>query len=193
MSMLNNVSFSSLPVVLSFCGGAAEKAIDIHRTRLRLEGLSTYGVIASLLMNSALRLFSSTPKRSANTPTTKLEVFENAVKFLFMLTMMISVFAGSYTTIILSLLGLYSKRAIGRGYDVQFWEFFSATEDIRKSSYTSMAVALATFEISFILSLFLNYRGRGRWFFLVMATVLSISCWRTWYKIMNLAFTIIPI
>ena len=40
----------------------ASAAFDLNRTRIRLEGLSTYGLIAILLVNSALALYTSVPK-----------------------------------------------------------------------------------------------------------------------------------
>jgi len=61
MHATNVFAMSTVPVQL-IRGGAAEAAFDLTRARIRLEGLSSYGVIAVLLMNSALRLYTSVPK-----------------------------------------------------------------------------------------------------------------------------------
>jgi len=167
--------------------GAAKHALDLVRVKTRLDGLHSYGVIAALMMNASLRLYSSTPKRTDDGGIS----FENVIKFLFTMSMMLSVISGSYTTIVFALLGLYSKRALGMGMDEKFVKFFDATHDIRESGFDAFVMCLATFKISFCLSLFLNYRGKFRWVILAVASILSCFAWYKWSTIMSLANTIL--
>lgn len=63
-------AFSVLPATFAIRGGAAEAAavaFDMGLAKTRLEGLA-YSTVTTLLMNAALRLFSSTPKKVEPVP-----------------------------------------------------------------------------------------------------------------------------
>jgi predicted PurR-regulated permease PerM len=81
-------------------------------------------------MNASLRLYSSTRIRFE-----ERDRLQNIVKVLFSIMVTVSVISGSYTTIVFSLLGLYTKRALGRGLDKQVVEFFHETTSVREISY----------------------------------------------------------
>ena len=172
--------------VTTLVRGGGTAAVDVTRFRLRLEGLHTYAVITSLLMNASLRLFSATPKRWV--PGQRVT---NAIKVLFSIAVTISVLAGSYTTIVFSLLGLYAKRALGRGWDQPCLAFFEQTRPIREGAYDACVVSLVTFQISFCLSLFLNHDKGMDWMLAAGAGVVALACWWKWSTIMLLAETIL--
>ena len=133
-------------------------------------------------MNAALRLFSSTPK------TLKAgEKSENIAKIIFTIAIGCSVIAGAYTTVVFTLLGLYSKSAIGLGNDLAFVEFFDATATIRKSAFVGFIMTLLSFELSFVLSLFLNCEGVMRWCASGTAAVAAMASWWSWNHIMGIA------
>ena len=169
-------------VALALRGGQGEPLFDLTRVRIRLEGLHSYEVVTALFMNAALRLFSSTPK------TLKAgEKSENIAKILFTIAIGCSVIAGAYTTVVFTLLGLYSKSAIGLGKDLAFVAFFDATASIRRSAFVGFILTLISFELSFVLSLFLNYEGRMRWYASGIAAVAALTSWWSWNHIMGIA------
>lgn len=161
-------------------GGAS--SLDVARFKLRLDGLHTYAVITTLIMNASLRLFSATPKRFSKGEKTK-----NFLKALFSVMVAISVLSGSYTTIVFSLLELYSKRALGRGLDSACLNFFEQTQSIRESGDDTWIISLVSFQASFVLSLFLNHDSGFDWKIAVLAGVVAILCWWKWSTIMALS------
>ena len=161
-------------------GGAS--TLDINRFKLRLDGMHTYAVITTLLMNASLRLFSATPKRFVPGEKTK-----NLLKVLFSLMVTVSILTGSYTTIVFSLLELYAKRALGRNLDTACLTFFQQTQPVRESAYDTWIVSLVSFQASFVLSLFLNHDKGFDWKIALFGAVAAILCWWKWSTIMTLA------
>lgn len=157
--------------------------LDLKRVGIRLEALNSYGVITALLMNAALRIYSSTPK----TLRRENDIVEKIARVLFLVSVCVSVLAGSYTTIVFSLLGLYSKSAIGLGMDDAFVEFFKQTYGIRQLAFSSFILSLISFEASFVLSLFLCYDGPLKWCATLASAVAAGISWNHWRGIMDIA------
>ena len=175
-------------------GGGEAVLLDINRVKIRLEGLSSYGVISALLMNAALRLFSGTSKNlsssskqqdDANANINKRGV--NVAKIVFMVSVVSSILAGSYSTVVFSLLGLYSKTALGMGLDENFIRFFKETAGIRQNGFDAFVVALVSFEISFVTSLCITYDEQLRWWATGLAGVLALVSFWHWSHILQVA------
>ena len=132
-------------------------------------------------MNAALRLFSSTPKKLND------DRVDNYAKVLFVAAVGSSIVAGAYTTVVFSLLGLYSKSALGLGKDLAFVQFFDATAGIRKTAFDCFIISLLSFKASFVLSLFLNYEGKVRWWSSGIAAFLAVLSIYSWSRIMVVA------
>jgi hypothetical protein len=172
---------------------AAPVILEMDRVRIRLDGLSSYGVICSLLMNAALRLYSATPKKlesSSDTSSKKL-LFSytktDIIKMIFMASTVISISAGSYTTVVFTLLGLYAKTALGLGRDGPFLEFFELTAPYRKLAFDAFVVSLVSFQISFVTSLYLSYDKKLRWWSSGLASILALFCFWQWGMIIKIA------
>jgi len=132
--LLQNTEFSVAATAVALRGGSTESPLsgldnfDIGRAKIRLDELTSFGVVTALLMNAGLRLYSSTP---TNIECGRSHHLDNAVKIVFCASVVVSVMAGSYTTIVFSLLGLYSKTALGLGLDGPFLDFMDRTATIR--------------------------------------------------------------
>lgn len=190
-------SSSSLPAAIASMaapaialrGGVAEAPFDLTRAKIRLEGLHSYGVVTTLMLNASLRLLSATPK--AKKGMIKGETIDNAAKILFTAAIVASVISGLYTTIVFSLLGNYAKTAIGLGRDEGGVQFFDATQSIRQNAFHAFIISLISFNTSFILSLFLNYEGKMKWWVAGIAAALSLLSWWQWSSIMHIASQLI--
>ena len=99
----------------------------------------------------------------------------------------LSILTGSYTTIVFSLLGLYAKRALGRGLDAEALLFFDQTQPIRELAYDTCLISLWSFQASFVLSLFLNHDKGFDWKIALLGGVLVVACWWQWSTVMALA------
>lgn len=176
--------------------------IDINRVRMRLEGLQAYGTLCALLANGCLRLYSSvsvpsTQRHDSNSNSEEQEKTDSHTqrKMLrkrlaldgFFLCVVLSVLSGSYTTVVFTLLPLYSKIALGRGYDQQFLQFWAATTSIRETGFNAFLLSLVSFEVAFVLSLYIRLRGqRKRTMVFVAAIICMLSFW-DWTRVMQMA------
>jgi hypothetical protein len=142
------------------------------------------------MLNAALRLFSSTPK--AKEGMVEGESVNNAAKLIFTAFILLSVISGLYTTVVFSLIGMYSKTALGLDKDVKTLNaFFASTQSIRDNAYHAFILSLLSFSSSFVLSLFLNYKGETRWWLVAVATALSLFSWWQWSTIIHAASQLI--
>jgi len=182
---------SAMPpaAVFALRGGStvATAAFDLTRARIRLEGLSAYGLIAVLLMNSALRLYTSVPKKIKDVSGSKDAKIENVATVLFTILSVVCILAGITTSIIYSLLGLYSKTALGMGNDQGFIDFFAATTAARKFGFVSMITSLLCLKGSFVMSTFIYFQGKTRYFLSGLTLLLSIFSWMSWSPIVSAA------
>ena len=125
MSMMpssSSSSSSSLQVLVSLRGGAADAVFDLERATIRLESLNAYGVVAALLLSAALRLYASTPKELEEG-----RKYENATKMAFIILVGVSIICGAYSCVVYSMLGLYSKTALGMGLEGMYVPYFLNT------------------------------------------------------------------
>lgn len=172
----------------AFIRGGAEAAFDLTRQRIRIEGLSAYGVTTALLMNGALRLLSATPKKMQDVKeggnTARLE---NVATVLFSIVCVTCILCAAYTTCIFSMTAMYEKTALGMGIDDRYMEFFRATEVYRRRGFNTYVTSLICFKSSLVLNLFLNYKGRTRWMVSGLAALIALVTWSHLSQIIHLA------
>mmetsp|Transcript_3541 Transcript_3541/g.8092 ORF Transcript_3541/g.8092 Transcript_3541/m.8092 type:complete len:242 (-) Transcript_3541:175-900(-) len=184
---------------------AAAAAFDLTRARIRLEGLSAYGVTTGLLMNAAMRLYSSTPKKMKDLSeiddddgkddgggdAKRVARMENWVTVIFAALVTVTIMSGMYTTITFSLLALYSKTALGMGADAQYLQFLEMTEPIRRIGFDTYIVSLLCFKGAFVCSLFLTFKGRLRYWLSGVGTLGLAYSWYNIKTIMSFASTLL--
>ena len=86
--------------------------------------------------------------------------------------------AAVYTTVVFSLYGLYAKTALGTLNDAGYLQLFEATISLLIKGFHSFLVCLLSFNITFIMNLFLSNKGKTRWLIASMAligTAISLS------------------
>eukprot|EP01083_Nonionella_stella_P023256 64314_1 len=76
---------------------------------MKLASIGGYAVVSTLIMNLCLRLFGSTKSQN---PDDKLE---DTLGLIFTAFCVFSIIGGAYTSIVFTLLTLYSKSALGMG------------------------------------------------------------------------------
>ena len=198
------VGAGSFPVVVSFAsvlsnirggGGAAaaaDAAFDLTRARIRLEGLSAYGVTCALLMNASLSFFGGTPKTiqelpEKEGPERRRVRAENIATVVFSASTCLSILCGLYTTIVFSMLALYSKTALGMGIDANYLKFFEMTASIRKSGFDMYVLSLLIFNGAISSCFFLTYKGPLRKALSGLAFALTAFSWVNIKRVMDLA------
>lgn len=159
--------------------------LDVGRTNIRLDGYSRYSVVAALLMNSAMRLLTST---NIDLEARGVAVWKDrVVQALFVTSMALSIFSGVYTTVVFTLVGMYAKVALGYQLDAECGAFLAVTRPYREKAFQSFILSLVSFSVAFPLSLFLKMKGKTRW--IVLVATLGVAFWMctSWFAIMGIA------
>lgn len=154
---------------------------DLDRTKLRLDGLGHYASVSTLVLSAALTLSNATPKKLDERKS------ENAIKLAFVSCIITTVVLGAYTSMVFSLLSLYSKTFLGMMLDEEFVEFFQATAEIRRSAFASFVGAMLSFNAAFVISLCLHYEGRVRFWIATITSVVLAICAQSLILIINSA------
>ncbi len=178
------------PFVHEFLGAgdtAAASCPDLNRVKIRLEGLSAYGVISILLMNCALALYCSVPKKIQSVNESHYNRGENIITILFTAFSILSIISGFNTAIIFSLTNLYSKTALGLAKDSAFVEFISSTARVRAFGFQSMIVSLMSLKVSFAFSAYLYFKGKFRYIISGFAGMISFLSMFFWLGVINKA------
>lgn len=142
----------------------------MQRTELRVEAILKYGVITALMMSTAIGIYANTPQ----VIQTGKRVHNGAI-YLFKTFTCLTVISGTYVTVLFTLLGIYSKTALGSGLDAEFASFFQETRRMRQFGFNSFLVSLASFMVSFLISVFLDTHGQFRMVLLIPATALVVA------------------
>ena len=168
----------------------AAAAFDLTRTRVRLESYGSSAVVAALLMNAALRLYSSTDIDGGQTDDLP-EWARHLIKSLFTVAVSVSVLGGTYATVVNCLCGVYAKTALGLGLNEQCLEYLAMTRCFRATSFQCFVASLVSFTISFPLSLFYKTKGSARWLILGAGALITIMMVKDWITILGLANAIV--
>lgn len=164
-------------------GNLDEVAVfDMALAKTRLEGLG-YSTVAALLMNAALRLFSSTPSDPLPAPPSGDERaagavrFNNRLRMVFAFCISLCVSLGSYSTIVYALMTIYCKTALGKGMVEEYVNFFEGTHRYRQAGFYSFLGTVFMFKVSWVLSLLLKHEDKDagvRWWIVLPAVVVML-------------------
>jgi hypothetical protein len=182
----------SLPA--STIHGGATAAFNMGLAKTRLEGLA-YSTVTTLMLNVAIKLFFSTPKKLESIPDdpdkAKVVKLNNSLKVLFGASLLLSATLGLYATTMFTLTTIYSKTALGMGLQDAYLEFFDKCAPFRLAGFRAFIGTLITFNMSWVLSLVLNCEGEIRWWLALPAVMIGVAGLLHVNSIMGLASSII--
>lgn len=140
---------ASLAFLQTLRGGASTSAtsaiLDLSRESLFVQGMATYATVSALIMNAALRMFTST-----NFSNEQNTIVSNA----FHATTALCILTGTFTTILFQLVTIYSKSALAMGNDEGFLAFKAATSAFRIWGFRCFLTEMMTFMVSFMSKLY---------------------------------------
>jgi hypothetical protein len=140
-------------------GGATASILNLSREGYYLQTLATYGTVTALIMNAALRLYSSTkfPKRKDETKQqTDMVKYMNS---LFTAITSLCIISGAFTAVLFNILGIYSKSALGMVNEEGYLAFRAATQVYAKWGFRSFLTTCVSFVGSFLLSLYARIKS----------------------------------
>jgi hypothetical protein len=168
-------------------GGGTPETLDLTRIGMRLSAMSSYAIIASLLLGSGLYLFAITPLRVESQG--QMKKFEKVATAIFSVMVAINIAASLHTAIILNVMTLYANTALGQGLDEGYLRFWNAPhcQALRQSAFRSFIVAIQTFKCSFALSVFLKTNGKHRWIATGTAVAIMVLSGVQFWQMVHLA------
>ncbi|KAL3929650.1 MAG: hypothetical protein SGBAC_012117 [Bacillariaceae sp.] len=180
ISKLAASATQGMSVVQSISRGGA-KPLDLSRLGLEFSAMSSYAVVASLLLGSGLYLFAITPLSIPDpgkgpAQETRLSKWATA---LFSVVVALNIVTSLHTVLTFNVMNLYANTALGWGKDDAYRAFWMHPfiRQLRRSAFQSFVVAIRSFKVSFTLSVFLKTNGKHKW----IATWISalIMIWST--------------
>lgn len=159
---------------------AVTTQLDLARVRMHASRKLT-SLRNNLVRLARQRMFTSLFRRQRNRMPGRVAAKPRRSICSSFVAIVTSILSGAYTTVIFTLLPLYSKTALGRGYDAQFWQFWAATAGLRETGFLAfLACLIVSFEMAFGLSLFIRTTGVRQKVLVGLATVLSILSFTEW-------------
>jgi len=153
-------------------------SVDLSRVGLEFSAMSSYAVVASLLMGSGLYLFAITPLTIPDPgkgPPQESRISKWATAA-FAIMVALNIATSLHTVLTFNVMSLYANTALGRGMDdayVAFW-FSPFVRNLRRSAFQSFLLAIRSFKVSFLLSVFLKTNSKHRTIATLVAALVMI-------------------
>eukprot|EP00930_Biecheleria_cincta_P071574 TRINITY_DN59063_c0_g1_i1.p1 TRINITY_DN59063_c0_g1~~TRINITY_DN59063_c0_g1_i1.p1 ORF type:complete len:288 (+),score=46.44 TRINITY_DN59063_c0_g1_i1:34-864(+) len=140
---------------------------NLDRVSLRLAGMDTYAIVASVLLQVILGLYGSIPVPDKDAPRKTQLMFEAQMALLT-----VAVLCSTFTMVIFLLNKVYCATALGMWKDVSYETFLNKTGKIRADAFWSLILALSCFMGAFAINV-LNAINNRRGIIIGVMTVLG--------------------
>eukprot|EP00929_Paragymnodinium_shiwhaense_P113441 TRINITY_DN81737_c0_g1_i1.p1 TRINITY_DN81737_c0_g1~~TRINITY_DN81737_c0_g1_i1.p1 ORF type:complete len:303 (-),score=73.92 TRINITY_DN81737_c0_g1_i1:185-1093(-) len=122
--------------------------VDFDRAGMRLSGMDTYAIIASVLLQVLIGLYGC-----IDTPDKDADTFEHRIFDAQMVLLMIATLCSAFTMVMFLLNKVYAVTALGFWKDVSYQTFVNATMKHRFQGFWSLIVSTVAFMLTFALNL----------------------------------------
>ncbi|CAK9107943.1 unnamed protein product [Durusdinium trenchii] len=159
---------------------------NLDRAGLRVTGMDTYAIVASVLLQVITGFHSSVEEPDETDERLK---YPNLHRLMYegqMIFASISVVCSTYTMVMFLLCKIYSVMALGLYKDVSYDLFQAATGRFRLRAFWSLIIAMHSFLVAFAMNLFTRIKGnRGLMFFFVgmLGIIPVVYDWQIIYQI----------
>lgn len=166
--------------------GTVPGLLDIHRAELWASGTGSFAVVATLLLNSAMRLYLYTHEdHHEKRPLYKMAY--NVTVF----CALVSILAGMFTTITFVFVKLYGMTCLGTGKDAQFLAFMDLTHVQRVLGFRAFFLSHYSFLVAVAAHLLMTLKGKRGAAACVMVFVGNCIMEGQWMKIREAAASVI--
>ena len=151
-------------------------------------------------IGSSLALFKCVPERKKSLlplpskndiKARRLAIFENTIRLVYSMLTSITVALGCYTTIVFTMMGIYSKTALGMGLVENYVNFFNSCAKFRVLGFYAFMGTLMTFSVGWVLALILCHEGEMKWYVAIPPSIITLLATLHFKEIFNLAGTLI--
>lgn len=160
---------------------------NLDRANLKITGMDTYALVAAVLLQVIIGLYTSVPEPSADDPHIKYPRLQRIVFELQMALLLVAVMCSTYTMVTFLLCKIYTVLSLGMYRDVAYDLFFQGTRRLRVTSFWSLIWSMNAFLLAFALNLYTRIKG-NRGLLLAFAGILVLlPIVRDWMAILQLA------
>jgi len=160
---------------------------NLERANLRITAIDTYALVAAILLQVILGLYTASPEPAKDDPRIKYPRLQRVNFELQMLCLMVSVLCSTYTMVTFLLCKIYTVTALSVYKDVAFDLFTRATGPLRIKAFWSLIYSLVLFLAAFCLSLYTRVKGNRGLILCVVAGVVLVPLIQDWRLIFQLA------
>ena len=165
-AIISPIAPLSFAGILLLRGGAKEAAINLGKEAMKIQAMATYSTITALIMNAALRLYTSQSfdiKVTAEGDQSPPVVAKSLLESIFTASTILCIVSGVFTAVLFNVLGIYSKEALGMDNVAGYISFRDATAVLRKWGFRAFLVSMCTFVTSFLISVAEKTSYKDRW------------------------------
>ena len=135
-------------------GGALETVVwDVSRETMKLQAMTTYPTITALVMNASLRLYTSQKFEWGVDADGNRPKGVKRLESVFTASTILCIVSGMFTAVLFSVLGIYSREALGLGNESGYVAFAAATAIHRKWGFRAFLTTCLSFVASFVISI----------------------------------------
>lgn len=127
---------------------------SLDRVKIRMEGFGTYAVVAALMLNASLRIFTGTSTTNKLNEEGRISTPTPAV--IFLASTALTFLQALHATVTFTLIPIYAKTALGLGLDGKFSEFLASTSIHRKIGFDTFFGSIVTLLFSVCSSFWLR-------------------------------------
>lgn len=153
--------------------------VNFDRAGLRMSGMDTYAIIASVLLQVLIGLYGCINAPEDDDPAIEKRIFDAQMALL-----MIATLCSSFTMVMFLLNKVYAVTALAFWKDVAYSSFVNATMKHRFQGFWSLIVATTCFMLSFSLNLSQMLPGKKGKLITVVAIAFTLFMISDWMNMM---------
>jgi hypothetical protein len=160
---------------------------NLDRAMLKITGMDTYALVAAVLLQVIIGLYTSVPEPSADDPHIKYPRLQRIVFEAQMALLMIAVMCSTYTMVTFLLCKIYTVLALGMYRDVSYDLFFQGTKRLRVTAFWSLIWSMNTFLLAFSLNLYTRIKGNRGLLLAFVGILALLPVAHDWMDILSMA------
>mmetsp|Transcript_51577 Transcript_51577/g.99689 ORF Transcript_51577/g.99689 Transcript_51577/m.99689 type:complete len:262 (+) Transcript_51577:41-826(+) len=160
---------------------------NLDRAALKITGMDTYAVVAAVLLQVILGLYTSVPEPSPDDPKIRYPRLQRIVFEVQMVLLMGAVLCSTYTMVTFLLVKIYTVTSLGLYRDVSYDLFFQGTQRLRLTAFWSLIGSMYSFLIAFALNLYTRIKGNRGLLLAFFGILALLPIVRDWMAILGMA------
>lgn len=160
---------------------------NLDRAALRIDGMDTYALIAAVILQVLLGLYTATDDPDLDHPKIRFRRLQFCVHEAQLILLMCAVLCTTFTMVMFLLSKVYAVTALGRYKDLAYDIFQKRTSAQRLMAFWALIVGLLSFLMAFSLNLYTKMKGRRGMLLCLTSFILVAVIVQEWAAVVVLA------